>query len=186
MTTMNQQPRDKAPSGELGLSPLAPEVPFTPVSPDLRTIRLLRYGVADLVILIALAFVWTRLLGAASLPTIVLWILGIATAVLLIAAGSLTWVRARAVAVTGYYLGETELLLARGRMFRRLDIIPYGRMQEVHVSSGPMLRHFGLANVDLETASVTTDGVIPGIPESEAHRLREVLRTAGVEQMEGL
>ena len=34
-------------------------------------------------------------------------------------------------------------------MFRRLSIVPYGRMQFVDVTAGPMERLFGLATVDV-------------------------------------
>ena len=40
--------------------------------------------------------------------------------------------------------------------------MPYGRMQLVEVTSGPVERHFGLASVQLHTAAAATDAAHPG------------------------
>ena len=71
-------------------------------------------------------------------------------------------------------------------MFRRLSIVPYGRMQFVDVTAGPMERLFGLATVQLHTAAAASDAKIPGLPPAEAARLRDRLAALGEARAEGL
>ena len=53
-------------------------------------------------------------------------------------------------------------------MFRRTVIVPYGRMQLVDVTTGPVDRWLGIAAVQLHTAAATTDASIPGLTTDEA------------------
>ena len=46
-----------------------------------------------------------------------------------------------------------DLLIRTGIMFRSLVVVPYGRMQYVDVNAGPLARRFGIASVQLHTAS---------------------------------
>src|SRR4051794_7344254 len=48
---------------------------------------------------------------------------------------------------------DEDLLVQRGLMVRRLSVVPYGRMQFVDVTAGPVDRLFGLATVQLHTAA---------------------------------
>jgi membrane protein YdbS with pleckstrin-like domain len=68
-----------------------------------------------------------------------------------------------------------DLLVRRGVMFRRLTVVPYGRMQFVDVTAGPVDRMFGLATVQLHTAAAATDARIPGLSREVADRLRDRL-----------
>ncbi len=86
----------------------------------------------------------------------------------------------------GYAMDDIALRLCRGIMFRRIDVVPYGRIQTVDVQSGPLLRRFGLAKVTLHTASMETDAVITGLPTAEADEVRERLLHLGVAEMEGV
>jgi membrane protein YdbS with pleckstrin-like domain len=79
-----------------------------------------------------------------------------------------------------------DLLVARGLMLQRLSLVPYGRMQFVDVSSGPLERALGLATVRLHTAAASSDARIPGLPRADAERLRDQLSTLGGAQMAGL
>ena len=56
-----------------------------------------------------------------------------------------------------------DLLVRRGVMFRRMSVIPYGRMQYVEVTAGPFERAFGLATVQMHTAAAASDARIPGL-----------------------
>jgi membrane protein YdbS with pleckstrin-like domain len=71
-------------------------------------------------------------------------------------------------------------------MVQRLSLVPYGRMQFVDVSSGPLERAAGLATVRLHTAAASSDARIPGLPRADADRLRDQLSTLGGAQMAGL
>jgi membrane protein YdbS with pleckstrin-like domain len=79
-----------------------------------------------------------------------------------------------------------DLLVRRGLMVQRLSLVPYGRMQFVDVSSGPLERAVGLATVRLHTAAATSDARIPGLPRADADRLRDQLSSLGAAQMAGL
>src|ERR1051325_5694682 len=63
----------------------------------------------------------------------------------------------------GYAEREDDLLVKRGVMFSRLSVIPYGRMQYIDVSAGPLERAFGLATVKMHTAAAASDARIPGL-----------------------
>jgi membrane protein YdbS with pleckstrin-like domain len=86
----------------------------------------------------------------------------------------------------GYAERADDLLVRRGLLFRRLSIVPYGRMQFVDVTAGPLERLFGLATVQLHTAAAASDATIPGLPPQEAARLRDRLAALGEARAEGL
>ncbi|WP_405870497.1 PH domain-containing protein [Streptomyces sp. NBC_00005] len=79
-----------------------------------------------------------------------------------------------------------DLLLSRGVLWREETVVPYGRMQLVEVTSGPVERHFGLASVQLHTAAAATDATIPGLEPAEAERLRDRLTELGEARSAGL
>src|SRR5690606_36688370 len=61
-----------------------------------------------------------------------------------------------------------DLLISRGVLWRQETVVPYGRMQLVEVTSGPLERHFGLTSVQLHTAAPAIDATIPGFYSAEA------------------
>lgn len=79
----------------------------------------------------------------------------------------------------GYAEREEELWITRGALLRRLVVVPYARMQYVDVHSGPVERAFGIASVQLHTASPATSAQIPGLTAKEATRLRDRLTSVG-------
>ncbi len=81
---------------------------------------------------------------------------------------------------------EDDLLISRGVLWREETVVPYGRMQLVEVTSGPVERHFGLASVQLHTAAAATDACIPGLLPEEAERLRDRLTELGEARSAGL
>jgi membrane protein YdbS with pleckstrin-like domain len=86
----------------------------------------------------------------------------------------------------GYVEREDDLYITHGVLVKMLVAVPYGRMQLVEVQSGPLERAFGLATVSLKTASPETGATIPGLPPTEAARLRDRLTTLGEAQASGL
>jgi membrane protein YdbS with pleckstrin-like domain len=96
------------------------------------------------------------------------------------------WLIGRQVRSWGYAEREDDLLVRHGLMFREIVVVPYGRMQYVDVQAGPLDRAFGIAKVQLHTASAGTDAVIPGLPPAEAARLRDRLASRGQAQLAGL
>ena len=67
----------------------------------------------------------------------------------------------RAVRSWGYAERADDLLVTRGILNRQLVVVPYGRMQYVDVTAGPLDRQFGLATVQLHTAAAATDAGSP-------------------------
>jgi membrane protein YdbS with pleckstrin-like domain len=59
-------------------------------------------------------------------------------------------------------------------------------MQFVDVQAGPVDRLFGVAHVQLHTASAATDARIPGLNATEAGRLRDRLASRGEARLAGL
>ena len=86
----------------------------------------------------------------------------------------------------GYAERADDLLVRHGLMIRRLSIVPYGRMQFVDVTAGPLERAYGMATVELHTATPATDAKIPGLHPDEAGRLRDRLSALGQAQAWGL
>lgn len=86
----------------------------------------------------------------------------------------------------GYAEREDDLLVRRGVLFTRMSVVPYGRMQFIDVSAGPLERSFGVASVRLHTAAAATDARIPGLERDEAARLRDRLAELGEAQAAGL
>ena len=79
-----------------------------------------------------------------------------------------------------------DLVVRRGVMFRRLSVVPYGRMQFIDVTAGPLERLFGLATVRLHTAAAASDARIPGLSGEDAASLRDQLASLGEARLAGL
>lgn len=92
----------------------------------------------------------------------------------------------RRVNARGYAERDEDLLVRRGVLYRVLVVVPYGRMQYVDVTAGPIQRLAGLATVQLHTASGDTTAEIPGVPLDEAGRLRDRLASRGESRLAGL
>jgi membrane protein YdbS with pleckstrin-like domain len=86
----------------------------------------------------------------------------------------------------GYAEREDDLVVARGLLFRRVTVVPYGRMQLIDVTAGPMARIFDIATVQLHTAAAATDARIPGLLRADADRLRDRLAAIGEARATGL
>ena len=86
----------------------------------------------------------------------------------------------------GYAEREDDLIVHRGLLFRRTSVVPYGRMQFIDVTAGPVDRVFGLATVQLHTAAAATDARIPGLLRRDAEQLRDRLASVGEARATGL
>jgi membrane protein YdbS with pleckstrin-like domain len=92
----------------------------------------------------------------------------------------------RRVRAWSYAERDDDLLVRRGVMIRRLSVVPYGRMQFVDVTAGPVERSFGLATVRMHTAAAASDARVPGLTAAEAARLRDNLTALGEARAAGL
>lgn len=105
---------------------------------------------------------------------------------LVVIAAWCAWMGRRLVHAHGWAEREDDLLVKRGRLWRSVTVVPYGRMQYVEVSSGPLMRAFGIATVQLHTASPGTDASLSGVPADDAARLRDRLTSRGEARLAGL
>jgi membrane protein YdbS with pleckstrin-like domain len=155
-----------------------PSEGWRPVSPKLATVR--RWAAIPLVVLLALigagVLIAVDFAAWAVVPVLVAVILG----------GWLWWLIGRQVAAIGYAERDEDLLVTSGILFRRLVIVPYGRMQLVDVNAGPLDQRYRLAKLQLHTAAATTDATIPGLPREEAAALRDRLAARGEARTSGL
>ena len=75
----------------------------------------------------------------------------------------------------GYQLRADDLVFRRGILWQRVVAVPYGRMQLVDITHGPLDRGFGIAQLKLVTAAASTGVTIPGLTQDAAERLRDTL-----------
>jgi len=115
-----------------------------------------------------------RLAGAISLGVVVLT-----------GAGS-SWFVRRRYRAWRYVERHEDLIVGRGVMVQRLSVVPYGRMQFVEVTAGPVERLFHLSTVKLHTAAAASDARIPGLETAEAARLRDRLTELGESMAAGM
>ena len=164
-----------SPAGSIAVG-VEPEEWQTP-SRQLLTLRRLEVGVPALLVAIALAVA-----GALSGSGVAY---GFAAAALVV--GALLWrFVGRRFGSWGYAEREDDLLIRRGVMFARLSVVPYGRMQFIDVSAGPVDRAFGLATVQLHTAAAASNARIPGLMLADAQQLRDRLAAVGEARATGL
>jgi uncharacterized protein len=107
-------------------------------------------------------------------------------AVVLIGTGFALWLAHRRYLAWAYVERGDDLLVRRGVMVERLTVVPYGRMQFIDVTAGPVDRLFGLATVQLHTAAAGSDARIPGLDRPVADQLRDQLATLGEARATGL
>lgn len=156
---------------------LEPDTAWRTPSPRLLTLRRLEVGVVALLLSAGLfALFFSRSVAAAVIAGFAALVAG--------AAGEV--VVSRRVRSWGYAEREEDLLVRRGVLFFRTSVIPYGRMQFIDVSAGPLERAFGLATVRMHTAAAASDARIPGLAADEASRVRDRLAELGESQAAGL
>ena len=96
------------------------------------------------------------------------------------------WLGYRSATAHAWCEREDDLLIKRGRIFRSITAVPYGRMQYVEVSSGPLARALGISSLQLHTAAASTSASLSGVPLAEADALRDRLSARGEARMAGL
>lgn len=110
-------------------------------------------------------------------------LLGIGLGVLFLTVIALTPRRVRAI---GYALREDDLLFRRGILFQRVVAVPYGRMQLVDITRGPIARAVGLAELKFVTAASSSGVLIPGLALASAEQLRDHLVAVAETRRAGL
>lgn len=151
---------------------------WSPVSPRLRVLRRTLVVSVGAIAALVSAVLAGALVGA--------WL----AVLTLLAVAALTgwgcWLVERNYRSWGYAERDDDLLVTHGVLFKKLVVVPYGRMQFVDVTAGPLDRRFGVRTLQLHTAAAATDATIPGLPPEEAGRLRDRLAALGEARSAGL
>ncbi|MFS0853013.1 PH domain-containing protein [Microbacterium sp. 179-I 3D4 NHS] len=133
-----------------------------------------RYAVSQLLqngIVLAIVVVAALVLGFGLeqhwvwIPAGVIIVLTVATMVILPR-------QARAI---GYMLRADDIVFRKGILWQRMIAVPYGRMQLVDITQGPVDRGFGISQLKMVTAAATTGVQIPGLTQAAAEALRDTL-----------
>jgi len=147
---------------------------------------------------IARAYVWVRLISLTALFVVVLAAAAVITALsgetwLWIPAGIVAFIAAWTAAITprqarsfGYQLRADDLVFRRGILWQRMVAVPYGRMQLVDITHGPLDRAFGIAQLKLVTAAASTGVSLPGLTQEAAESLRDTLVAVAETRRTGL
>ena len=115
--------------------------------------------------------------GAAALLWLLLdqtWAMWVGIVVLAVSIINLVF-EPRRVRSIGYLLRADDLLFRRGILFQRFVAVPYGRMQLIDITRGPVARWLGLADLKFVTAAASAGVSIPGLAEADAESLRDRL-----------
>jgi uncharacterized protein len=154
------------------------EHPWLAPSPGLWRMR--RAEVVVLTVVLAVFFGLIFLAAQGALAGL------ISVVVIVVLGGALSWFAHRRFRAWRYQERNEDLLVERGVMVRRLSVVPYGRMQFVEVTAGPVERIFHLSTVKLHTAAAASDARIPGLEVDEAARLRDRLTELGEAMAAGM
>lgn len=155
---------------ELSQLPSASTLSFQPLHPNYRKVLNIEWLITTLVLFaIALALSgWA--FRFRILPTAIL----LGSSVLIIA---VYWViMSRSFPLAGYALRERDVVYKRGWLVQSVRMVPFGRIQNCTVKSGPLERKYGLASLTIYTAgSSGADLSIPGLMAEEADQMRQFI-----------
>ncbi|WP_082467825.1 PH domain-containing protein [Leifsonia sp. Leaf264] len=154
-----------------------PDVEWKRVSPKFLVVAIVGRVISAVIVCGAAVVLWL-LVGW----TWAGWALPVLAAAFIIAIA----IEPRRVRSIGYALRADDLVFRRGIMFQRFVAVPYGRMQLVDITRGPVSRALGLADLRFVTAAATTGVAIPGLPEADAEELRDQLVTLAESRRAGL
>jgi len=147
------------------------------ISPKYVTVQLISTG-SFLAVVIAATLVLTLLMHQ-----IWAWIPGGIMTVIL---GWTLAILPRQARSIGYQLRDDDLVFRRGILWQRFVAVPYGRMQLIDITHGPLDRGFGIAQLKFVTAAAATGVVIPGLAQSTAETLRDHLVEVAESRRTGL
>jgi uncharacterized protein len=145
---------------------------MTPLHPRQLTVMRIRAGLGAALLLALVLFAdgaWLRLTALPfGLATAAAALLLIPWAILMPVRRYRSW---------GYATAEDELHIQRGLWMRVRTVVPFGRVQHIDVTQGPLERRFGLGTLVLHTAGTRGSAVdLPGLGHEEAARMRDHIR----------
>ena len=156
--------------------------PANAIDPRMRTYWTVRALIGTVAVgaLVAAATAIAAVLDA----TTAAWLVGLLGGLGVVLLGALSLVAVRlGYRYFRYEVTEHGLYVARGRLWRRQQIVPHARLQTVDTTAGPLLRAFGLVAVEVSTASAAGGTSIPGLrPPVAADLVTELARRAELEE----
>lgn len=76
-----------------------------------------------------------------------------------------------------YQVTDDELHVQNGIWLKTLTMVPFGRVQHIDVSQGPIERRYGVGTLTLHTAGTRASAVVlPGLEMADAERMRDEIR----------
>lgn len=108
-------------------------------------------------------------LELAILSGITLAVLAVSLLIFCVVVPQLRYIRWR------YEVGQWELDIQKGIIWRTRIIVPFIRVQNTDTKQGPIQRALGLASVTVSTAAGSHE--IPGLTADEADKLRDAIAT---------
>ena len=158
-----QMAADKARAYNQGLTPLhPPQEPLLRVSSILTFVPILiGAGVLDFILQNEIGLPFGSIIG----PIAVL------------AAFVITFLPHRVYRRWGYDMGDEQLRILRGFMWRTDTIVPFNRIQHIDVAQGPLQRMFGLSALVVHTAGTHNSIVtLPGLATADAEAMRDTIK----------
>jgi len=145
---------------------------MTPLAPAQKNVLRVRGAIAALILLIAAGGADFALSVKTELP------FGLLTgAAFLLGLILIFYVPPRRYASWGYEEAEDELHVWNGIFLRTHTIVPFGRVQHIDLSHGPIERRYGVAAITLHTAGTRASAVVlPGLATEDAERMRDGIR----------
>lgn len=160
---LDQMEQDSARSYNQGLTPLHP--------PQKSLIRL-SIGIFSVLLVIAGIVAGLILGNEFSLPAGAIAGPAIAIAILLFTA-----LPERIYRRWGYDMGDEQLRILRGYLWRADTIVPFNRIQHIDVAQGPVQRMFGLSTLIVHTAGTHNSIVtLPGLSTPDAEAMRDTIK----------
>lgn len=145
---------------------------MNPLSPSQKYVLRMRGGLTSLVLLAA------ALIAEAAIPNDIGLPHGSIAALALIASSFLIFfLPARRYRAWGYEATADELHVQQGIWFKSRTIVPFGRVQHIDVSQGPIERRYGIGTLILHTAGTRSSAVaLPGLDLAQAEEMRDEIR----------
>ncbi|HWH17580.1 MAG TPA: PH domain-containing protein [Allosphingosinicella sp.] len=145
---------------------------MTPLAPAQKSVFRIRGLITAAFLLIPALFADTAIARETPLP------FGLATGAALALGLLLVFVvPARRYRAWAYEATGDELHVRHGIWMQSRTVVPFGRVQHIDVSQGPVERHYGVGTLTLHTAGTRSGAVaLPGLEIATAERMRDEIR----------
>ncbi|MEX2328727.1 MAG: PH domain-containing protein [Nitriliruptoraceae bacterium] len=137
------------------------------LEPSVRVVWRLRSALGLLPVVIVLVAAATLLPARFQWPLTLLLVLG--------AVAHVAWLPGARWRRWHWRLAVRALELDHGVLIHRREAVPYFRIQQIDITTGPLDRLLGLASLEVTTASASGSAVLPGLGRDQAPDVRREL-----------